>query len=243
MSISLINLLIDATRIPARKLMRDYYELESLQNNGKQNDVFVLQSVKRIKENIATELLKHRVTSSFFFKEEQKPNKDFYIYVIPIDSIYSLKRATPFFGIMATLFRENEAEMSVIHFPTNKEIIYTEKGRGVWVEKINRNNTDPVRVCASNISDITKASIMSDNIASIFEYKDYCNPFTNVEVISSQLYNLYSICHGFIDASIISIDCDFFVKSVSLFCLEAKLTIRRLDGSKKYIITNSKFNI
>jgi fructose-1,6-bisphosphatase/inositol monophosphatase family enzyme len=243
MSISLLNLLIDATRIPARKLMRDYYELESLQNTGKQNDSFVLQSIKKVKENIGIELSKHRITSNFFFKEGQKPNKDLYIYVVPIDAPYSLHRAKPFFGIMATLFKCNEPEMSVIHFPSNKEIIYTERGRGIWVEKINRNNTDPIKVFSSNISDITKASIMSDSIFSIFEYKDCCDPFVNVEVINSQLYNLYSLCHGFIDASIISIDCDFFLKSVSLFCSEAKLSIKSLANSRKYMITNSKLGI
>ena len=58
MSITLSDLLIDCTRLPSRKILRDYYELESLQNTGKHNDNFVLQSLKRIKENISTELLK-----------------------------------------------------------------------------------------------------------------------------------------------------------------------------------------
>jgi fructose-1,6-bisphosphatase/inositol monophosphatase family enzyme len=242
MSITLSDLLIDCTRLPSRKILRDYYELESLQNTGKHNDNFVLQSLKRIKENISTELLKHKITSTFFFKGEKKPEKDLFIYVMPIDSLSSFSRAKPFFGMMATLFRNNEPEMSVINFPSTKEILYAAKDKGVWVEKLNRNEVDPIKIRTSNIQDISSAHIVADNIESIINNKDYCNSFRNVEVINSPLYNLYLTCHGIIDASIISIDCEFFLQSLLLIAKESNSIVQLAQNNKHALITNAKIS-
>jgi fructose-1,6-bisphosphatase/inositol monophosphatase family enzyme len=243
MSISLSNLLIDATRIPSRKLLRDYYELESLQNNGQQNSNFVLQSLKRIKDNIALELLKHKITSNFFFAKEEKPKGDFFIYIVPIDSIENLSRAKPFFGIMATLFKDNQPEMCVVNFPAIKEILYAEKDRGLWTEKLNRNDNDPVKIRSSNISDLNNAHIITDNLDSILEYQDYFQSFANIEIINSPLYNLYLVCHGIVDACIIRNDCDFFSQSLSFLAKESKALFKTISNNKKAIITNVKISM
>jgi myo-inositol-1(or 4)-monophosphatase len=238
MSISLTDLLIDSTRIPARKLLRDYYELESLQNKGRQNDDFAAQSLKKIKENISFELLKHRITSNFFFQGDDNPNDDLFIYVIPIDSKENFSRTKPFFGIMATLFKNNQPEMSVINFPAMKELIYVEKGRGVWVEKSHRNESGPVRIKTSNISNIDKAHIVIDDFSVLLNHKDYFQSFANIEVINSPLYNLYLLCHGIIDITIISVNCDAFLQSLSLIANEANASIKPFDNNKNVILAN-----
>ena len=229
---------MDATRIPSRKLMRDFYELESLQNKGKNTDFFAEQSLKTIKENIASELSKYKICSSFFFHGESNPFKDSYVYILPLDSINNFKRTRPFFGIMATIFKRNEPCISIVNLPALKEIMYVEKSKGVWIEKINRNNIDPIKLTPSNISNIKDSSIMADNVASIFDFSDYIENFRDVEIINSPLYNLYSACHGLIDSSIISINSPFFYQSISLFISESKLNIKLLND--KYIISNNK---
>jgi fructose-1,6-bisphosphatase/inositol monophosphatase family enzyme len=243
MSISLSDLLIDATRIPARKLLRDYYELESLQNTGKKNDHFVLQSLKRIKENIGLELLKHRVTSKFFFKGDKEITDDLFIYVVPVDSVLNFSRARNNFGIMATLFKNNVPEMSVINFPAIKEIIYSQKDRGVWVEKLNRNDSEPTKIKASNTDTISKASIVTDDISLMFESPEYFQSFASCEIINSSLYNLYLLCHGMVDVCIINSDCDFFAQSLSFICKEVGADMQIFDHNKTAIITNKKIQV
>ena len=78
---------------------------------------------------------------------------------------------------------------------------------------------------------------------STFEYEDYFKSFKNIEIINSPLYNVYQVCHGIADVSIISIDCSFFLQSLNLICTEAKTILQTFSNDKKAIIANLKIEM
>ena len=198
-----IGLLIEATRKASRYLQRDYFELESLQSSTKGTESFCQKSCSKALQTLNENLSKYFKTIIFDNGEVSKANfSDKALLVETLDGLGNLERAMPFFGIMITIISKKDgviiAEKSVINFPALGEIFYTEKGKGVWLERHSSNLSGVLRSRVSGTSNLSNALISTS-----YDHIDYATKISsNIRIFESYTYSLALLVSGKIDIMI-----------------------------------------
>ncbi|MDG1436926.1 MAG: inositol monophosphatase family protein [Rickettsiaceae bacterium] len=198
-----IGLIVEATRKASRYLQRDYFELESLQSSSQGTSNFCNKSCNKVLQTLHENLSKYYKTVIFDNKEAEK--SDFSgkaVFVETLDGLDNLGRALPFFAIMVTMVYKKDgeviAERSVMNFPALGEIYYTEKGRGVWLERHSSNLAGVLRSRVSGSSDLSKALVATN-----CEHIDVAQKFSpNLRVYESYSYALALLVSGKADVMI-----------------------------------------
>ncbi|HJK86479.1 MAG TPA: inositol monophosphatase family protein [Candidatus Megaira endosymbiont of Nemacystus decipiens] len=197
-----IALIAEAARKASRFLLRDYYELERLQNSNNSNTIanFSNKSVHKAVITLTRHLEKYFKYVIFEEKDikQIEPDKKA-VLVEPLDGFVNFSRSTALFGIMITVVKKKEnqicAEKSLINFPVLGELIRAEKNCGVFLERYSSNIAGAFKLKTSSTKDIKEAVIALDN-----NFLSLTKQFSRFRFYGSSTYSLFQLISGKIDA-------------------------------------------
>lgn len=135
-SSALINVMTAAAQKAARKLVRDFGEVEHLLVSKKGPADFVTIADKKSEDTLVYELKKARPDYSFILEEGGKiTGKDeSNTWVIdPLDGTTNFIHGIPHFAISIGLMRDNDMFAGVIYNPIQDEMYWGEKGQGAFL--------------------------------------------------------------------------------------------------------------
>lgn len=229
-----IALITRAVRNASQFLLRDYYELEHLQNSAKSTLNFCNQSCQRVIAKLQENLSKY-FDNIIFSAEDLKKSEftDKSVLVEIMDGFENFSRAIPFFAIMITIMGKKNgkiyADKAVIHFPATGEMIRVEKGQGVLLERYD-SNVGTLKLKTS------KTSELKDVISSFDKYfLSDAKSFNNFRFYNSSLFAIYQLVAGKIDLVVAKVNY-ITIEGIKLFIEEAggKVLIKQ----DKFIASN-----
>jgi len=155
---ALINVMDAAARKAARRLVRDFGEVEQLQVSQKGPSDFVSTADTQAEDTLRYELQKVRPDYGFVLEEggEIKGKDLSNCWIIdPLDGTTNFLHGIPHFAISIALQRDNDIFAGVIYDPTRDEMFYAEKGQGAFVNdrrlRVSGRNTLSDAVIATGI--------------------------------------------------------------------------------------------
>jgi len=131
-----INVMAGAAYRAARRLARDFGEVEQLQVSRKGPADFVSTADTTAEQTILRELSRARADYGFLL-EERGPiagkNPECRWIVDPLDGTTNFLHGIPHFGISIALERKGEIVAGIVHQPLTDELFWAEKGRGAYL--------------------------------------------------------------------------------------------------------------
>jgi myo-inositol-1(or 4)-monophosphatase len=128
--------MIDAARKAARRLVRDFGEVENLQVSLKGAGDFVSNADRKSEETIRDELMRARPNYGWLGEEtgaaEAADGLNRWI-VDPLDGTTNFLHGLPQWAISIALERRGEIVAGVIFDPVKDELFAAEKGAGAWM--------------------------------------------------------------------------------------------------------------
>lgn len=132
----LLNVMVVAAQKAARRLIRDFGELEHLQVSKKGPADFVSKADRRAEQVIRNELAKARPTFGMLMEEsgwtEGTDTSNRWI-VDPLDGTTNFLHGIPHFAISIALERDGDPFAGVIYSPVPDELFFAEKGAGAFL--------------------------------------------------------------------------------------------------------------
>ncbi|MBK8908707.1 MAG: inositol monophosphatase [Rhodospirillales bacterium] len=132
----LLNVMVAAAQKAARRLIRDFGELEHLQVSRKGPADFVSKADRRAEQIIHEELAKARPTFGFLMEESgaQVGTDTSNRWVVdPLDGTTNFLHGIPHFAISIALERDGEPFAGVVYSPVPDEMFFAEKGAGAFL--------------------------------------------------------------------------------------------------------------
>lgn len=222
----LVAFLMTACRRASKLLMRDYFELEQIQNSPKSTIDFALQSRRKTEELLKKELGKYPnscVTKSF---EIVDPSANIHFLIEPLLGIKNLSRSIPFFAVVIVACELKDGKLnplaSFINFPALGEVVYAENGISSWLRKTADDGSDgalrlrvskvfkPEEVVAS-FNNMDNTSIRNDTIS------------TNLW-FGCDIYTAYLVASGKLDI------CEIYVDENSPIAVASSMIVREAGG-------------
>lgn len=214
-----IALITRAVRNASQFLLRDYYELEHLQNSAKNTLNFCNQSCQRVLAKLQENLSKYFDNVIFTAEDLQKAEfAEKSVLVEIMDGFENFSRAIPFFAIMITIMCKKNgkiyADKSVIHFPATGEMIRVEKGQGVLLERYD-SNVGTLKLKTSKTSELK-------DVISVFDkyFLSDAKSFNNFRFYNSNLFAIYQLVAGKIDLVVAKVNY-ITIEGIKLFIEEA----------------------
>ena len=121
-------------------------------------------------ENTIKEIILNAFPDYGFYGEEtcrENKNSEYTWLVDPIDGTKGFVRGYPFFSTQIALMHHDEIILGVSNAPIFDEVIYTEKGKGAWM------NNKQIHI--SNTKDIVSSTISMGNLKTIAQSKNWEN--------------------------------------------------------------------
>jgi len=131
-----INVMVGAARKAARKLARDFGEVENLQVSRKGPGDFVTAADLRAEKILHEELAKARPGYGFLMEEAghvEGPDKSHRWIIDPLDGTTNFLHGMPHFAISIALERDGELVDGVIYNPVSDDLFVAEKGQGAYL--------------------------------------------------------------------------------------------------------------
>ena len=131
-----INVMVGAARKAARKLARDFGEVENLQVSRKGPGDFVSAADLRAEKIIFEELSKARPGYGFLMEETgvvEGPDKTHTWIIDPLDGTTNFLHGMPHFAISIALQRDGQIVDGVIYNPVTDDLFVAEKGQGAYL--------------------------------------------------------------------------------------------------------------
>jgi len=131
-----MQVMTDAARKAARKMVRDFGEVENLQVSKKGPADFVTHVDQRAEKILFEELSAARPGYGFLMEEGgavEGTDKSHRWIIDPLDGTLNFMHAQPHFAISVALEREGELVAGVVFNPVTDELYHAEKGRGAYV--------------------------------------------------------------------------------------------------------------
>ena len=142
-----LNIMIKASEKASKILIRDFGEIENLQDSKKGPSDFVTNSDLKAEKIILEELIKARPNYSIISEENGiKKNKDKNnTWIIdPIDGTINFLHGIPHFAIWIALKTKNDIVSGLIFDPIKNEMFFAEKNNGAFF------NNQRIRVSKKN---------------------------------------------------------------------------------------------
>lgn len=137
---AIINVMVNAVRKVAPRLLRDFNEVDQLQISRKGAVNFVTEADLRTEKKLFEELSKARPKYGFLMEEsgEVKGEEAEYRWVIdPLDGTSNFVHAVPYFATSIAVEKKTESGSEivagVIYDPVHDEMFVAEKGKGAFV--------------------------------------------------------------------------------------------------------------
>lgn len=133
----LLNVMEAAVRKAARRLVRDFGEVEHLQVSVKGAADFVSTADLNAEKTLVQELSKARPGWGFLLEEGgAKPGDGHHVFVIdPLDGTTNFLHGLPQFAISVALVKDDEVQAGIVYNPITDEMFWTEKGQGAWLNE------------------------------------------------------------------------------------------------------------
>ncbi len=147
----IMNIMMRASEMAARSLLRDFNEVEHLQVSKKGPSDFVSAADKRSEEIIFRELKKARPEYCFMMEESGEvkgANPDYCWIIDPLDGTTNFLHGVPHWCISIALEHKGEIVAGLVHDPVKDEIFHAEKGNGAFIARKSR-----LRVSGRNVAD------------------------------------------------------------------------------------------
>lgn len=145
-----IRVMAEASRKISGMIMRDYYELQLLQNSRKPLEGFYNHLVNRAEQKLKDQLLKAR--PDFLIDDGSISEGDFWTFNV-LEGKDNFLHALPDFTISIAHVRkkstsEREVVSGLVVAPVLKEMYFAERGLGAWIElfDIQKNQADTLRI-------------------------------------------------------------------------------------------------
>ena len=148
-----IRVMIDTARKVSGMIMRDYYELQLLQNSRKSLDGFYEHLIKRAVRKVKEDLTKAR--PDFMYDLESNDQGDFWVLNV-LEGKENFLHAVPNFSISIAHVRKSKGTKEVISglvvLPVFKEAYFAEADKGAWLEQfdMHKDRADVLRVSGRN---------------------------------------------------------------------------------------------
>ncbi|MFQ5956007.1 MAG: inositol monophosphatase family protein, partial [Kiloniellales bacterium] len=133
---AIINVMDGAARKAARRLVRDFGEVEQLQVSKKGPADFVSHADLRAEKVLRTELARARPGYGFLMEESgPEPGTDerHRWIVDPLDGTTNFLHGIPHFAISIALERDGEIVAGVTYDPLQQDLFWGEKGVGAYL--------------------------------------------------------------------------------------------------------------
>lgn len=132
----LYNVMTAAARKAARRLVRDFGEVEQLQVSRKGPADFVTTADRTAEQVLRTELQKARPRYGLFLEESGEiiggDTSNRWI-VDPLDGTTNFLHGIPHFAISIALERDGALIAGLVYEPVNDQMFWAEKGRGAYL--------------------------------------------------------------------------------------------------------------
>jgi len=131
-----INVMTAAALKAARRLKRDFGEVEQLQVSVKGPGDFVSTADLEAERMLKSELLRARPGYGILLEEEgatEGPDPHHRWIVDPLDGTTNFLHGIPHFAISIALERDGEVVAGVVYEPTRDEMFWAEKGIGAYL--------------------------------------------------------------------------------------------------------------
>ena len=130
-----INVMVKASSLASKIIIRDFGELEKLQVSLKGPGDFVTASDKKVEKILIDELQKARPDYSILSEEIGEINNDtsFKWIIDPIDGTANFLHGVPHFAISVGLEHNKEIICGIIYDPIKDEMFTAEKGAGSYI--------------------------------------------------------------------------------------------------------------
>ena len=158
---------IDASNAAA-KLIRSYFKGNF--NVDIKKDMTPVTEVDIKAENTIKEIILNAFPDYGFYGEEtcrENQNSAYTWLGDPIDGTKGFVRGYPFFSTQIALMHHDEIILGVSNAPIFDEVIYTEKGKGAWM------NNKQIHI--SNTKDIVSSTISTGNLKTIAQSENWMN--------------------------------------------------------------------
>ncbi|MDH5187607.1 MAG: inositol monophosphatase [Rhodospirillaceae bacterium] len=135
-SSALMNVMTAAATKAARKLVRDFGEVEHLLVSKKGPADFVSIADKTAEDTLVRELKKARPDYGFILEENDniKGKDESNTWIIdPLDGTTNFLHGIPHFAISIGLMRDNDIFAGVVYNPVQDEMYWAEKGQGAFL--------------------------------------------------------------------------------------------------------------
>lgn len=228
----------------ASAILRDFNEIENLQNNSVSATKFANSCYSKIKERMIDDLSKFRSNHNLIFPDGKNyiaGTDAEYSYIInPIDGLYNFSRSIPYFAISIALEHKNQDGIrEVIAVVVNNiiagEVCFAEKGFGCYL------NNRRVRVSKRNSNDLIL--LLTDDLLNLNDSSLGLKKFKNLEIrnYGSAAIKLSHIASGKADLCLFSDKNYQFIQPLFLLLKEAGGLV--VEGKNKQIIlTNNQIN-
>jgi len=166
---AILNVIMRAIAITSRSIIRDFGEIENLQNTTKVNKAFITESILKAEKIIITELEKSRPGYNFVINEtnKRKNEKTPYKWIVNlIDGIENFIHGFPQFITSVTLLKNDEIIASAIYEALKDEMFYAKKGFGAFM------NQRRLKV--------SKRNLVSESLFSIENLSNYSSKYINL---------------------------------------------------------------
>ncbi len=133
---ALINVMVRAALKAARKLARDFGEVENLQVSLKGPADFVTAADRRSEEIIRQELEQARPGYSFLMEESgvtEGSDPQHRWIVDPLDGTTNFLHGIPLFAISIALERQGRLQAGIVYNPISDELFSAERGAGAFL--------------------------------------------------------------------------------------------------------------
>ena len=201
------NILYALVRNVARVYIRDFGELQNLQNTNRSVNDFVQKSKKRVESIILEELTDKYSNNSYEFfsigdskTENQKDINDCKncFIINALDGELNFKRTIPFFCITIAHKKDNILQNSIVYNPITDDIFIAEKGIGAT-----HNN---IRMQVSSEQKIEYSLLGIDHINNFYDHfnnenlKELLDSAIGIRSFGSSALNICSVAAGKLNA-------------------------------------------
>ena len=176
-----VNLMIKAARFAAKRLLRDFGEVENLQVSQKSPRDFVSRADRKAEESIKTDLTEGRPNYGWLGEESgankgTDPTRRW--IVDPLDGTTNFLHGLPHWSISIALEHKNEIVSAVVYDPLKDELFWAEKGAGCYMNEkrcrvSNRNNLNEM-IFATGVPFATRAGNLPKTLAELDRLMPLC---------------------------------------------------------------------
>ena len=132
-----LNIITKSIDRPSKILLRDFGEIQQLQNSLNGINKFVISSKRKTESVLINELLSSRPTSGYASLGVKKigTNKNEFFVINPIDGIENYSKGIPYFSISVSLQVGDSIVAGAVYNPITDSLFYAEKGGGAFLSE------------------------------------------------------------------------------------------------------------